>query len=92
MLHADAALSQHGVAFIECGFRQHDDGQLARKVERTIQACHAASDDDDVAEKVFVSLIHVALLCCVFQHALKCQSCSGGKVLVNVHLKRRRIA
>ena len=49
VLHADAALRQHGVAFVHGRLRQHHHGKRGGKVERAVQARHAAADDDHVA-------------------------------------------
>ena len=68
VLHADAALRQHGVAFAHGRFRQHHHGKRGGKVERAVQPRHAAADDDHVAGDV------VRLGCAV---ALRLQSVTG---------------
>ena len=52
VLHADAALRQHRVAFVHGRLRQHHHGKRGGKVERAVQARHAAADDDHVAGDV----------------------------------------
>ena len=53
VLHADAALRQHGVALVDGGLRQDDHGKLARQVKRAVQPGHAAAHDDHVAGDCF---------------------------------------
>ena len=68
VLHADAALRQHGIAFVHGRLRQHHHGKRGGKVERAVQARHAAAYDDHVAGDV------VRLGCTV---ALRLQSVTG---------------
>ena len=52
VLHADAALRQHGIAFVNGRLRQHHHGKRGGKVERAVQPRHAAADDGHVAGDV----------------------------------------
>ena len=46
--HADAALREHRIAFVHFGLRDHQDAQIARQIERRVEATGSAACDDHI--------------------------------------------
>ena len=46
--HANAALREHRIAFVHFGLRDHQDAQIARQIERRVEAAGSAASYDHI--------------------------------------------
>ena len=63
--YADAALREHRVALVDSALGEHDHARARRQIESRIQACHAATGNDNVT-------LHIGVLFGFHRNPLPC--------------------